>query len=51
VLRHQNAVLHRHAGRVRYEPGARVWFVALVGTLRREPLDRVLILGEGPSAG
>jgi putative transposase len=29
VLRHQNAVLRRHAGRVRYEPGDRAWFAAL----------------------
>jgi putative transposase len=26
VLRHENAVLRRHAGRVRYEPADRVWF-------------------------
>ena len=29
VLRHDNAVLGRHAGRVRYEPADRVWFAAL----------------------
>jgi putative transposase len=29
VLRHQNAVLRRQIGRVRYEPGDRLWFVAL----------------------
>ena len=29
VLRHENAVLRRHAGRVRYEPTDRVWFAAL----------------------
>jgi putative transposase len=29
VLRHENAVLRRHAGRVRYEPADRVWFAAL----------------------
>ncbi len=29
VLRHQNAVLRRHAGRVRYEPADRVWLAAL----------------------
>ena len=26
VLRHENAVLRRHAGRFRYEPADRVWF-------------------------
>lgn len=29
VLRHENAVLRRHAGRVRFEPVTRVWFAAL----------------------
>ena len=29
VLRHENAVLRRHAGRIRYEPADRVWFAAL----------------------
>lgn len=29
VLRHENAVLRRYAGRVRYEPADRVWFAAL----------------------
>ena len=29
VLRHENAVLRRHAGRTRYEPADRVWFTAL----------------------
>ena len=30
VLRHENAVLRRHAGRVRYEPTDRVWFAAMM---------------------
>ena len=29
VLRHENAVPRRHAGRVRYEPADRAWFAAL----------------------
>ncbi len=35
VLRHENAVLRRHAGRVRYEPADRVWFAALTRLVRR----------------
>jgi Uncharacterized conserved protein (DUF2075) len=34
-LRHENAVLRRNAGRVRYEPGDRVWFAALARLLPR----------------
>ena len=35
VLRHENAVLRRHVGRVRYEPADRVWFAALAWLIPR----------------
>jgi putative transposase len=35
VLRHENAVLRRRAGRVRYEPADRVWFTALAQLVPR----------------
>jgi len=35
VLRHENAVLRRHAGRVRYEAADRVWFAALARLIPR----------------
>jgi transposase InsO family protein len=35
VLRHENTVLRRHAGRVRYEPADRVWFTALAQLVPR----------------
>jgi len=35
VLRHGNAVLRRHAGRVRYEPADRIWFTALAQLIPR----------------
>ena len=36
VLRHENAVLRRHAGRVRYDPVDRVWFAALARLIPRD---------------
>jgi transposase len=35
VLRHENALLRRHAGRVRYEPADRAWFTALMRFIPR----------------
>jgi len=35
VIRHENAVLRRHADRVRYEPADRVWFAALAQLIPR----------------
>jgi hypothetical protein len=34
VLRHENAVLRRHASRARYEPADRAWFAALARLYR-----------------
>ncbi|MDQ2875625.1 MAG: integrase core domain-containing protein [Actinomycetota bacterium] len=41
VLRHENAVLHRNAGRVRYGPGDRVLFAALTRFIPRRPWAEV----------
>src|ERR1039457_3843566 len=35
VVRHENAVLRRHAGRVRYEPADRAWFAVLARLVPR----------------
>ena len=35
ILRHENAVLRRHAARIRYEPADRVWFAALAPFIPR----------------
>jgi putative transposase len=35
VLLHENAVLRRHAGRIRYEPADRVWLAALARLIPR----------------
>jgi putative transposase len=35
VLRHENAVLRRNAGRIRYEPAGPAWFAALTRFIPR----------------
>jgi len=35
ALRHENAVLRRHAGRIRYEPADWAWFTALAQLIPR----------------
>jgi putative transposase len=35
ALRHENAVLRRYAGRIRYEPADRIWFAALAQLIPR----------------
>ena len=56
-LRHENAVLRRHVGRVRYEPADRVWFAALAGLIPRTrwtaslPCDASDIARLAPQAG
>jgi putative transposase len=44
VLRHENAVLRRHIGRVRYEPADRVWFAALARLLPRGRWTGIFLL-------
>ena len=51
VLRHENAVLRRHIGRVRYEPADRVWFAALSRLLPPQALERDLSRDTRDAAG
>jgi hypothetical protein len=57
VLRYENAVLRRHAGRIRYEPADRLWFTALTRLIPRRrwaevfPVTPATLLGLAPQAG
>jgi putative transposase len=57
VLRHENAVLRRHAGRIQYGPADRIWFAALASLLPRRrwteifPCDARGAAGLAPQAG
>jgi hypothetical protein len=42
VLRHENAVLRQHAGRVRYEPADRAWFAALARLVPRSRWAQII---------
>ena len=48
VLRHENAVLRRNAGRVRYEPADRAWFTALTRFIPRRRWTCLLYTSPSP---
>jgi len=47
VLRHENAVLRRHADRVRYEPADRAWLAALARLIPRKRWSEVFPITPG----
>jgi len=44
VLRHENAVLRRQIGQVRYQPADRLWFAALSRLIRRRRWGEVFMV-------
>lgn len=48
MLRHENAVLRRQAGRVRYEPGDRLWLAALSRLVPRRRWGEVFAVPDMP---
>jgi hypothetical protein len=44
VLRRENAVLRRQIGRVRYQPGGRLWLAALSRLVRRRRWGEVFMV-------
>ena len=48
VLRHENAVLRQHVGRVRYEPTDRAWFAALARLVPRRRWAEVFPVTPAP---
>jgi putative transposase len=51
VLRHENAVPRRQAGRVRYEPADRAWLVALAWLVPRRRRAEVFSVTPATLAG